>query len=75
MAEAVALIEEWHGAAKFKPLTPLTSSFRQRLARLGLLSGAKEGCGHSWGPQVHRDEPLLDEPQSSGTALVSLFMT
>ena len=29
VAETISLIEELHGTAKFKPLTPMTSSFRQ----------------------------------------------
>lgn len=33
--EAVTLIEEWHGSSKFKPLTPITSAFRQKDVAIG----------------------------------------
>jgi len=33
--EVVVLIEEWHGASKFKPLTPMTSAFRQKDVAIG----------------------------------------
>lgn len=35
VAETISLIEELHGTAKFKPLTPMTSSFRQKDVAIG----------------------------------------